>query len=310
VEVEGHQEGSAYNGHYHCRCFHPLVATSAETGDLLEARLRPGNAHTAQGSLEFILPLLERVERLYSVTVSLRCDAGFPDPKLLEGLENDKRKYVFRIKNNPVLDRMAEPYLCRPPGRPPKEPRTWFHEMEYQAQSWSRPRRMVLVVQERADELFVHHFWLLTNWTERQKSGEALLEHYRERGTAEGHLGELMNVLAPALSCTTRQKRHYRGRRPKRRTPPGNPFAANEATLLLSCLAYNLLNTARLLMEKQTQQGWSLRRLRERVLKVAARVVLHGRRVVVVLESAVAASWSRLLEALSRLRWDAPQVDS
>jgi hypothetical protein len=310
VEVEGHQEGSAYNGHYHCRCFHPLVATSAETGDLLEARLRPGNAHTADGSSEFILPLPERIERLYSVTVSLRCDAGFPDPELLDGLESSRRRYVLRIRNNAVLDRMAEPYLVRPVGRPPQQPRTWFHEMQYRAESWSRPRRVVLVVRERAGELFLHYFWLLTNRTEQQLSGEALLERYRERGTAEGHLGELMNVLAPALSCTTRQKKHYRGRRPKRRTPPGNPFAANEATLLLSCLAYNLLNTARLLMEQRTHQGRSLRRLRERVLKVAARVVLHGRLVVVVLGSAVAATWAVLIRSLSRLRWERPVVET
>lgn len=305
VEVEGHQDGSEYNGHYHCRCYHPLVATCAETGDLLDARLRPGNAHTAAGALEFILPLIERAERVYCAIASLRCDAGFPEPELLDGIEELKRGAVFRIKNNPVLDRMAEPYLCRPVGRPPSEPRTWLHEFEYQAESWSRPRRVVLVVQERLDELFLHHFWLLTTWSREQMPATSLLELYRERGTAEGHLGELMHVLAPALSCTTRQKSHYRGQRPKKRTAPGDAFAANEVTLLLACLAYNLLNAARILMERKTGQGWSLKRLRERVLKVPARVVLHGRRVVVVLCSAVAAAWRGLLLRLSRLRWEA-----
>jgi hypothetical protein len=310
IEVEGQQAGSAYNGHYHCRCYHPLVVTCAETGDLLEAVLRPGNAHTAEGSLEFLLPLLDRLERLYSVTVSVRGDAGFPEPKLLEGLESRKTKYVFRIKNNAVLDRLAEPYLSRPPGRPPREPRTWFHELSYQAESWSQPRRVVLVVQERAGELFLHHFWLLTNWTERQVSGEALLERYRKRGTAEGHFGELMDVLAPALSSTVRQKGHYRGQVPARRTEAGDPFGANEAKLLLSCLAYNLAHTARLLLERETGQGWSLRRVRERVLKVAGRVVLHSRQVVVVLGAAVADRWRGLLQSLSRLRWEPQPVET
>jgi hypothetical protein len=43
IEVHGNQPGSAWNGHYHQRMYHPLVASVAETGDLLDARLRAGN---------------------------------------------------------------------------------------------------------------------------------------------------------------------------------------------------------------------------------------------------------------------------
>ena len=49
VEVFGRRIGSAYNGHYGQRCFHPLVVRSAR-GDYLGARLRPGNAYTAEGA--------------------------------------------------------------------------------------------------------------------------------------------------------------------------------------------------------------------------------------------------------------------
>jgi carbonic anhydrase/acetyltransferase-like protein (isoleucine patch superfamily) len=44
VEVHGEQPGSAWNGHYHQRMYHPIIACAAETGDMLDARLRPGNA--------------------------------------------------------------------------------------------------------------------------------------------------------------------------------------------------------------------------------------------------------------------------
>jgi hypothetical protein len=43
VEVHGEQPGSEYNGHYHCRMYHPIVASVAETGDLLDVQLREGN---------------------------------------------------------------------------------------------------------------------------------------------------------------------------------------------------------------------------------------------------------------------------
>ena len=49
---------------------------------------------------------------------------GFADGATLRGLESQGIDYVARIRNNAVLDRMACPYLRRPPGRPPREGRT------------------------------------------------------------------------------------------------------------------------------------------------------------------------------------------
>src|SRR3972149_6399954 len=141
IVVHGHQPGSAHNGHFHARVYHPLVATAAELGDLLDVQLRPGNAHTAAGDLEFILPLLDRVEQRLCQVAAVRIDAGFPDEELLAALEKRRTPYVARIKNNAVLDRMAQPYLTRPVGRPPAEPRTWTVGMTYKAKDWSRERR-------------------------------------------------------------------------------------------------------------------------------------------------------------------------
>ena len=47
---------------------------------------------------------------------AVRLDAGFPDEELLSGLEARGIPYVARIRNNPVLDRMAAPHLKRPGG--------------------------------------------------------------------------------------------------------------------------------------------------------------------------------------------------
>jgi hypothetical protein len=298
IEVHGQQPGSAYNGHYQARIYHPLMCSLAETGDLLDAKLRPGNVHTAEGGLDFILPLIDQVEASLCQVASVRFDAGFPEDTLLGALEQRGRAYVARIKNNPVLDRMAQPYLARPVGRPPKEPRTWFHEMSYQAASWSRARRVVLVVQERPSEMFLHHFWLLTSWTEQQMDAPALLELYRERGTAEAHQGELMSVLDPALSSSPRTKRHYRGKPPHKVYPQADSFAHNEVLLLLNMLAYNLLHTARVMVQGGTGTGLSIKRLRERVLRIPARLLLHGRRAVLVVGTAAAAFWQALWKRL------------
>ena len=73
-----------------------------------------------------------------------------------------------------------------------------------------------------------------------------------------------------------RQKSHYRGAVPEKRTAPGDAFAQNEAILLLNALAYDVTHAARVLMETASGEGWSLMRLRERVLRVAARILVHG----------------------------------
>jgi len=303
IDVHGHQPGSAHNGHYHGRIYHPIVAAIAETGDLLDVRLRKGNVHGASGAMEFVLPLLDRVEKEICQVASVRMDAGFPEENLLAALEARGTPYVARVRNNKLLNEAAAPYLKRPAGRPPAEPRTWFHEMRYQAGSWSLPRRVVLVVLERPGELFLHHFWLITNWPPEQMEADDLLALYRERGTAEGHFGELKSVLEPALSSAPRQKSHYRGSEPKKRTTPVDSFAQNEVILLLHALAYNVMHAARVLMERATGEGWSLLRLRERVLRTAGRALLHARRVVLVIGEAPAKLWRQLWRELQGIRF-------
>ena len=236
----------------------------------------------------------------------VRLDSSFPGEELLSGLEAQGIPYVAGIRNNPVLSWMARPQLKRPPGRPPRRPRTWLHEATYRAESWSRPRCAVLVVQERPGELFLHHFWLITSWTQEQLDAKPLVEYPRQRGTAEGHLGELMNVLRPALSSSPRPKGHYRGREPQKRYPSGDAFGQNEVRLLLAVLAEGVLHAARELLEEATFKGWSLMRLRERVLRVAARVLVHGRRVTVVVSQLATWWWRVLWGKLLALRPMAP----
>jgi Transposase DDE domain group 1 len=303
VEVHGAQPGSAWNGHYHQRMYHPIIACAAGTGDMLDARLRPGNAHTAEGALDFILGLVDRLEGTMCQVAMVRMDAGSPEEKLLSGLEARGTPYVARIRDNRVLDRMAAPHLRRPPGRPPAEPRVWCHEMDYRAGAWSRCRRAVLVVLERPGELLLDHFWLLTSISAAAVPAEALLAHYRQRGTAEGHFGELMDVPAPALSSTQRTRRHYRGN-PLPALPTSIDVAArNEMLLLLHLMAYETMHAGRRMMEIATGTGWSLRRFRERVLRVGGRVLIHARRIILVIAETAARHWAALWPRFERFAW-------
>ena len=306
VVVHGNQPGAAYNGHYQTVCYHPLAAQFAPTGDWLDMTLRAGHVHTAHEATAFLFELLARVEAELCQVSDVRGDAGFPEEELLAGLEQRRKPYVFRLKNNAVLGRLIAPYLVRPPGRPPAEPRLWLYEFAYQAESWSQARRVVGVVREVAGELFLESFFLVTSWTVDQKDAAALLEHYRQRGTFESHLGEFKDAFDPALSSSPRVKTHYRGHRPARRYPSRDAFACNEALLVLHALAFNLANVGREGLQQGTGASWTIRSFREHLLKTPARVLLHARRAVVVINDIAAYYWQGLARFLATLTPQSP----
>jgi DDE family transposase len=54
-------------------------------------------------------------------------------------------------------------------------------------------------------------------------------------------------------------------------------FAANAVRLQLHALAYNLGNFMRMLAMPKTAEPWSLTSLREKLVKISAKIVRHGR---------------------------------
>src|SRR3954452_17491240 len=55
----GEQEGSAYNGHFSCTCYHPRFVFN-QFGDLERCALRPGNVHSAEGWRAVLEPVIAR----------------------------------------------------------------------------------------------------------------------------------------------------------------------------------------------------------------------------------------------------------
>ena len=141
----GEQEGSAYNGHFGCTCYHPLFVFN-QLGDLERCALRPGNVHSANGWREVLEPVIARyrgtVKRRY-----FRGDAAFANPEIYEFLESEGIGYTIRLPANRVLQDKIGYLLKRPVGRPPHEVRRYFASFGYQAQSWKKSRRVVAKVE-------------------------------------------------------------------------------------------------------------------------------------------------------------------
>ena len=82
------------------------------------------------------------------------------------------------------------------------------------------------------------------------------------------------------------------------------PFAANAVRLQFHALAYNLGNFMRTLAMPKAAEPWSLTSLREKLIKIGAKVVSHGRYVTFQLaEVAVPQQmFADILSLIARLR--------
>ena len=208
--------------------------------------------------------------------------AAFANPEMYELLEAEQIAYTIRLAANDVLQRRIGYLLKRPVGRPPHEVRRYYASFTYQAQSWSKPRRVVAKVEWHPGELYPRVGFIVTNLA---RPAERVVAFYNQRGTAEQWIKEGKGALKwTRLSCRT--------------------FAANAVRLQLHALAYNLGNFMRTLAMPKTAEPWSLTSLREKLIKIGAKVVSHGRYVTFQMaEVAVSRQmFADILSLIARLR--------
>ena len=204
--VHGQQEGSAYNGHFESVCYHPLLLFN-QHGDCLAAKLRPGNVHSAEDWKELLLPEIKR-QQAAGKQVTFRGDAAFAKPEIYEFSEERGVQYAIRIPANKSLELAIEDILFRPPGRPGRKPLVRYKSFRYQAESWSKPRRIVAKVEHHLGELFPRVGFIVTNMSLPSRS---VVRFYNKRGTAEQWIKEgkqvqenFVGFQPPSLSGSTK----------------------------------------------------------------------------------------------------------
>ncbi len=249
----GQQEGSTFNGHFGFTCYHPLFVFN-QFGDLERAVLRPGNVHSSKGWREALEPVVARY-RERKLPRFFRGDAGFASPEVYEFLEAEGFSYAVRLPANQILQQAIDHMLTRPVGRPPLKPQVIYASFRYRAKSWTKSRRVVAKVEWHRGELFPRVGFVVTNlrWHSRR-----VVHFYNQRGTAEQWIKEGKHAIRwTRLSCQR--------------------FQGNEVRLQLFALAYNLGNFMRTLALPDEVSHWSLTTLREKLIKIGAKVVRHGR---------------------------------
>ena len=279
-EVHGYQKQGAAFGYTRKRGYHPLLASRAETGEVLHLRLRKGSANTQRGILRFTDELIARVNRAGASGVKLlRADSGFWNVKVFARLERAGWSYSIGVRMTaPVRELVAQ-----------IGEQAWTTIADYpdtgeaQIAETTLSGRRLIVRRVRTlgvqAELFPtwQHFPFATNRSEQLALVEA--EH-RQHAVVELVIRDLKDQ---ALA-------HF----------PSGQFGANAAWTVIAALAHNLLRWTELLgLPGRTIRA--ARTLRRRLLTLPGRLTTHAGRWTLHLPARW--PWQRdFSEALARIR--------
>jgi hypothetical protein len=248
------KQGAAY-GYTRLLGYHPLLATRADTREVLHIRLRTGSANTQKGMLRFTDELIARVARAGAGGVKLlRADSGFWNTKVFKRLEKAGWQYSIGVRMQKgireaieAIEETAWQTIAYPP-----EGEAQIAETSYGGRRLIVRRTRLLGAQAQLWPDW-RHFAFITNRSEEITLVES--EH-REHAVVEQVIADLKEQ---ALA-------HF----------PSGEFNANGAWTVLAALAHNLLRWTQLL-GLPDQIVRAARTVRRRWLQVPGRLTRHGR---------------------------------
>ncbi len=267
--THGAQQLSFFNTHYNSWCYLPAMGFVSFNDEaeqyLCAAVLRPGNVTAPAGAAGVLRRLLMMVRHFFpGVRICIRLDGGFAHPVLLDFLDAEPNlEYVVAMAKNAVLQCKAEEAMqyARVIAGVTSETEHVYSEATYAAKTWPRERRILIkaeVVYGEGKEAIDNPRFVITNMTQ---SPQWLYEEvYRQRGEIENRIKELHALQIDRTSCSS--------------------FWANQFRVLLTASAYVLIQELRLSAANTNCARAQVGTLRERLLKLGARVVVSVRRMV------------------------------
>jgi len=263
--VHGHQEGRFFHGYYDEYCFLPLYVFCGD--QLLVALLQPSKQDGAKYAPGILKRLVKRFREVWpEVRIILRGDSGFCRHRMLDWCDENDVGYIVGLAKNRRVE-MAAWYplnLAKLDHLETDKKIRRFTSVQYAAKTWSRKRR-VLVKAECTTKGFNPRF-VVTNLKGRAR---ALYDGvYCARGDMENRIKEQqLGLFADRTSCRR--------------------WWANQLRLLLSSLAYVLMETIRRLGLKGTElERAQVGTLRLKLLKIGAIITRNTRRIRIRLSSA------------------------
>ena len=262
LNTYGKQEGEGFNFHYQAHGYHPLLCFDGLTGDLLKAELRDGTQYCSNGADQFMIPLMKEYRTKYpSMPLYLRGDSGFAAPELYEACEDHDCKYAIRLKQNATLLKYVsdeDDALYRATLENQVDYAVEYGKFEYQAGSWSHPRRVVFKIEKPYNQL-VHLYTFIVTTMEAEPY--QVIQFYCGRGKMENFIKE--GKTGFDFSSVSSRSR-----------------VVNANRLQVHALAYNLFNWFRRLALSASMRKQRIETIRLKLLKIAAKAVRSARYIV------------------------------
>jgi len=288
--VYGEQEGAerGYNPTKRGRrSYHPLLCFEGESQQFWEGELRPGNTHTATGTLDLLTACLGKIPpELRRVPVFARGDKGCYDGAIIEWLEDQQIGFV-------IVARITAPVKRKLESRRYRSFRSGLAvaEFRYQPMHWSKPYRFVVVrrpLREDDDgeqltlfQMKRHSYQVLV--TNLRLTPLGVWKFYNKRASIEQLIRELKGDYGIGHIPT----RHY---------------MANEAYFHLLLLAYNCVVWFQRTCLPPQLHAATLQRLREDLLVMPAHLTRTDNRPSLwIPDPELAKVWQAALAAIDRL---------
>jgi hypothetical protein len=256
--VHGKQEGRFFHGYYDHYCFLPLYVFCQD--QLLVSYLRPSNIDGAKHAWAILSLLVKRFRQSWpEVRIIFRGDSGFCRRRMLAWCERHDVGYIVGIAQNKRLNEISAQWqqAAEKQYAISNEKVRWFDEFQYAAKSWKRTRRIIVKIEhtEKGSNLR----YVVTNLTGKPQFLYDKL--YCARGEMENRIKEQqLDLFADRTSC--------------------HRWWSNQFRLLLSSLAYILLETIRRLALQGTELAQAyVSTLRLKLIKIGAVVLRNTRRI-------------------------------
>jgi hypothetical protein len=268
--VHGNQEGRFFHGYYDHYCFLPLYVFCGE--QLLVSYLRPSKIDGAKHAWAILALLVRKLRQAWpKVKIILRADSGFCRHKMLGWCERKGVSYIVGLARNKRLNSFAAHWMeaAKKGFEASGDKQRLFGEFSYDAGSWTRQRRVIARIEHM--EKGTNPRYIVTNLEGPNlgDNGQDLYEKlYCARGDMENRIKEQqLDLFADRTSC--------------------HKWWPNQFRLLLSSLAYTLLETVRRIALKGTGMAQAqCGTIRLRLLKIGAVIVRNTRRVRFMMSSA------------------------
>jgi Transposase DDE domain group 1 len=263
--THGQQILTGFHGYFEQHQYFPLLAFDGTTGFPLAAWLRPGTVHASCGAVDTLQVLVAHFRKAWPhVLILVRGDTGLAVPALYEYCEAEGLLYAFGYGSNDILKARTEPLLADLEeyyhwyGRRDPEVQRFSVFEDYQAETWSRPRRIVAKIE--INRLGTNRRFVVTNLSGDPRG--IYRGFYVQRGAVpERPIGEMKNGLHADRLCFHR-------------------FRANALKLLEHTLAYALVVLHREATAALPEVAKAeVSTLRQRLWKVGAVVTTSVRRI-------------------------------